>query len=47
MIFPNCKHEQKGIYFEKENLGEQTFSFRHDIKQPGGNTEDWIHKSGI
>lgn len=38
---------RKVVTLKKEKLGEQKFSFRHDIKQPGGSIESWIHKSGI
>lgn len=37
--FPKLWTEQKGSYFEKENLGEQKVSLRHDIKHPSESIE--------
>ena len=38
---------RKVVTLKRENLGEQKFSFRHDIKHPSGSIESWIHKPGI
>lgn len=37
--FSQIMNWTKGSYFEKENLGEQKVSLRHDIKHPSENIE--------